>query len=46
MLYFLDRSIFITRNTVYLLVGQGRSMQYSDAPEAFSTFFRLLGMRA
>lgn len=46
MLSFFDKSIFVTRNTVYLLVGQGRSMQYSDAPEAFSTFFRLLGMRA
>lgn len=46
MLSFLDKSIFITRNTVYLLVGPGRRLQYSDAPEAFSSFFRLLGMRA
>ncbi|WP_052962675.1 DUF6957 family protein [Pseudomonas fluorescens] len=45
MLSFFDKSIFVTRNTVYLLVGPGRSMQYSDAPEAFSSFFRLLGMR-
>lgn len=44
MLSFFDKSIFITRNTVYLLVGQGRSMQYSAAPEAFSSFFLLLGL--
>lgn len=44
MLSFQKKSIFVTRNTVYLLVGPGRSMQYSDAPEAFSSFFRLMGM--
>lgn len=46
MLSFFDKSIFVTRNTVYLLVGQGRSLHFSDAPEAFSSFFRLLGMRS
>jgi hypothetical protein len=45
MLSFRKKAIFVTRNTVYLLVGPGRSMHYSDAPEAFSTFFLLLGLR-
>jgi len=45
MMLFLDKSIFVTRNTIYLLVGQGRRMNYREAPEIFTTFFALLGLQ-
>lgn len=45
MLLFFDKSIFVTRNTVYLLVGQGRRINYREAPEVFTTFFALLGLQ-
>ncbi|MCL8307622.1 DUF6957 family protein [Pseudomonas putida] len=45
MLLFFDKSIFVTRNTVYLLVGPGRRMNYREAPEAFTSFFALLGLQ-
>ncbi|MBH3384686.1 hypothetical protein I5S53_12015 [Pseudomonas juntendi] len=45
VLLFFEKSIFVTRNTVYLLVGPGRLMNYRAAPEAFTIFFSLLGLR-
>lgn len=45
VLLFFEKSIFVTRNTVYLLVGPRRLMNYRAAPEAFTTFFSLLGLR-
>ncbi|MCK2116539.1 hypothetical protein MYW52_13605 [Pseudomonas juntendi] len=45
MQLFFDKSIFVTRNTVYLLVGPGRRMNYREAPEAFTAFFALLGLQ-
>ncbi len=45
MQLFFDKSIFVTRNAVYLLVGPGRRMNYRKAPEAFTSFFALLGLQ-
>jgi hypothetical protein len=45
MQLFFDKSIFVTRNTVYLLVGPGRRINYREAPEAFTSFFALLGLQ-
>lgn len=45
VLLFFERSIFVTRNTVYLLVGPGRRINYREASEVFTTFFSLLGLQ-
>lgn len=45
MQLFFNKSIFVTRNTVYLLVGPGRRMNYREFPEVFTSFFALLGLQ-